>query len=307
MMAGKLYFGPAGWSYPDWKGTVYPGDMKGHPLNFLERWFNMVEINTTFYRLPERRMAENWCLIPKSDDFLFTVKLGQNFTHGREEILKSEREGYIDLFRVFKFYNRLGGILIQFPWSFVFNGSNFDYLKRLVDSFREFVLILEVRHSGWMNEEFLGYINKNGISFCNIDQPAMRNNIGLTDIVSSETGYFRFHGRNLNAWFGDTNRDMRYNYLYSQPELDELICKIKAINEKTGKTYVVGNNHFKGQAVINLLQIKEKLTGENLELPLSLKTVLEGGGPQPMMMTERKKEKKSKPSGGAPSADPMFF
>ena len=71
----KIYTGPAGWSYPDWKGVVYPKGMKIHPLNFLEDYFNMLEINTSFYHLPGLNMVKNWCKILKKKDFLFILSI----------------------------------------------------------------------------------------------------------------------------------------------------------------------------------------------------------------------------------------
>jgi uncharacterized protein YecE (DUF72 family) len=268
----QLYFGPAGWSYPDWKGRVYPKGMKIHPLNFLEQYFSMVEINTTFYHLPDRKVTENWCLIPRSKDFLFTVKLGQRFTHVRKDITKQEKEDYREIFRIIRFYDRLGGVLVQFPWSFRNTMADYDYLKGLLDAFSEFPLFVEFRHSSWLKKEVFEYIHSRDTGYCNIDQPVIGNSIGLTDYVTSDAGYLRLHGRNTKEWFSkDTNRDLRYNYLYDSTEISELVEKLKKIIKKAKKVFVVGNNHFKGQAVKNLLQLKAELTGAPLVLPAGLK------------------------------------
>ncbi|MDD5067430.1 MAG: DUF72 domain-containing protein [bacterium] len=257
----KYYIGPAGWSYPDWKGVVYPRDMKVHPLTFLERYFNMVEINTTFYHVPNLKMVENWCAVLTRNDFQFILKLHQKFTHEREDIRQEEIQANKNVFQVVKYHERMGGILVQFPWSFINIGENFDYLKQLIGWFSDFPLIIEVRHISWHKRDFFEFLNRNNIAFCNIDQPETRNSIKLSDYVTSETGYLRLHGRNKKDWFGEnTSRDKRYNYLYRDEELEELMEKIKTIREKSLKTFVVGNNHFKGQAVVNLLQISSRLS-----------------------------------------------
>ena len=81
----KLYIGTAGWSYPDWKGIVYPEKGKVDELVFLARYFNAVEINNTFYRPPEARVSASWVSRTNDrPDFHFTLKLWQHFTHERE-------------------------------------------------------------------------------------------------------------------------------------------------------------------------------------------------------------------------------
>ena len=267
----KYYLGPAGWSYPDWKEIVYPKGMKGHALNFLEKYFNMVEINTTFYQLPRIPMVENWCKVLTRDDFQFVLKLGQKFTHVRDEITAEDIKGYQNVFKAVKYHERLGGVLIQFPWSFINIGENNEYLKKLLEWFAEFPLIVEVRHVGWHKRSFFEFLNKKNVGFCNIDQPEAVNSIKLTDYVTSDIGYLRFHGRNSKEWFSkNTDRDMRYNYLYNEEEIKQLVEKIKSIHEKGLKIFVVGNNHFKGQAVVNLLQIASLLFDSKVAFPESL-------------------------------------
>ncbi|MBU1076388.1 MAG: DUF72 domain-containing protein [Spirochaetes bacterium] len=264
----QLYMGPAGWSYVDWKGVVYPKGMKAHPLNFLEQFFNMVEINTSFYHLPRLSMVENWCRIVKKKEFQFIMKLGQKFTHVREDITKEEIEGYKNVFSTVKYAGRLGGVLIQFPWSFINIGENNDHLKKLIEWFGDFPLIVEVRHITWHKRPFFEFLNKNNVGFCNIDQPEIKNSITLTDYVTSDIGYLRLHGRNKKEWFGkNTDRDKRYNYLYNKDELGQIMERLRKIHEKGLKTFVVGNNHFKGQAVVNLLQIGSLFSGSKVSLP----------------------------------------
>ena len=276
--ARKIFFGPAGWSYADWQGIVYPKGMKEHPLNFLERFFDMVEINTTFYHVPELKMAERWCLTPKNPEFCFTLKLGQNLTHGRTEITQKEKEAYREVFRLVRFYGRLGGVLIQFPWSFVNIGQNHDYLFKLLDEFAEFPLIVELRHVSWLKRGFFEEIHGREVAFCNIDQPAAKNSIGLTDYVTSEIGYLRLHGRNSSAWFDrNAGRDQRYDYLYSAGELAEIRAVVEKISKKGKKIFIVGNNHFKGQAVINLLQIKAGLAGRKIASAAEIAEILRRG------------------------------
>ena len=81
----------------------------------------------------------------------------------------------------------------------------------------------------------------------------------------------RLHGRNYKNWFSrSAGRDARYNYLYGEEELDEWVERIKGLGEKSRDVFVVTNNHYQGQALANALQLKNKLTGEKVDVPLDL-------------------------------------
>src|SRR5918996_3256205 len=80
----RIRIGPAGWSYPDWKGQVYPKPQpRGFdPLAYLAQFFDAVEINSTFYRIPDAKTTERWVArVAEHPDFRFTAKLWQGFTH----------------------------------------------------------------------------------------------------------------------------------------------------------------------------------------------------------------------------------
>jgi uncharacterized protein YecE (DUF72 family) len=86
--------------------------------------------------------------------------------------------------------------------------------------------------------------------------------------ATSDVGYIRLHGQNLESWFReDAGRDERYNYLYSTDELDPWIRRIMAVSEETRETYVIANNHFQGQAPTNALQIKSMISGQKVSVP----------------------------------------
>jgi len=271
----KLFIGTAGWSYKDWEGIVYPLK-KGsgfHALVYLAQYINMVEINSTFYRLPSVNISLSWLKKVQSfPEFLFTVKLFQVFTHDRKNF--SQRD--IDLFKSgiepLLAGRRLAAVLIQFPWSFTGSSAHYDYLNKLFKSFGDFPLTLEIRHSSWNTPQFYDLLKEHNVAFCNIDQPVFENSIQPSSIATNrDFSYVRLHGRNYKTWFKkDAGRDARYNYLYSGNELDEWTERIKDLGKKSGRVFVVTNNHYQGQALTNALQLKNKLTGEKLDLPLSL-------------------------------------
>ena len=87
-------------------------------------------------------------------------------------------------------------------------------------------------------------------------------------MTTSSIGYVRLHGRNYENWFRDKAvRDDRYNYLYSLDELDPWITNIKEVAAHTKETYVITNNHFRGQAVVNALEIKSTLEERKVAAP----------------------------------------
>ena len=270
-----FYIGTAGWSYKDWEGIVYP-QKKGagfHALVFLAQYINVVEINSTFYRPPALRMSWSW--IKRVDgypNFLFTVKLHQVFTHQRKGFSQKDVNEFKGGIEPLKAHNRLAAILIQFPWSFARNTLHINYLTGLFKAFADFPLALEIRHSSWDNQEFYDLLAEHKVCFCNIDQPLIGKSIKPTAICTNpELSYVRLHGRNYKNWFNETaGRDERYNYLYSKDELEEWIERIKNLGKKSKKVVVITNNHYRGQALANALQIKNMVTQEKLEIPLDL-------------------------------------
>lgn len=270
-----FYIGTAGWSYKDWEGIVYPAKKGGnfHPLLFLAKFIDIVEINSTFYRPPALRISLSWIKrVQGFPYFLFTVKLHQIFTHQRKGFSQKDVDEFKTGIEPLRAHNRLAAILIQFPWSFARSLSHINYLISLFRLFEEFPLALEIRHSSWANEEFYDLLSEHKVSFCNIDQPLIGKSIKPTTICTNPAlSYVRLHGRNYKNWFNErAGRDERYNYLYSKDELEEWIGRIKDLGKKSKKVVVITNNHYRGQALANALQIKNMVTQEKLDIPLDL-------------------------------------
>jgi len=270
----KIRIGPAGWAYKDWEGAVYPQKpgAKFDPLEYLARFFNTVEINSSFYRPFSAATAKSWARrVSGTSDFMFTAKLHRLFTHDRgkatDEDEKQVREGLEALHGA----GRFGALLVQFPWS----SKNTDevrlYLTKLIDRFKDYPLVLEVRHSSWNNPQIYEWLEEVGVGICNVDQPLFKKSIKPAVVTTSQIGYVRLHGRNYQDWFREkAPRDDRYNYLYSLDELEPWITRIKEIAAKTKESYVITNNHFRGQAVVNALEIKATLEEERVSAPAPL-------------------------------------
>ena len=112
------------------------------------------------------------------------------------------------------------------------------------------------------------WLQERGVGICNIDQPVFSKSIRPAALTTSPVGYIRMHGRNYQNWFRDkAPRDERYNYLYSFDELDPWLKRIKEVAEQTRETYVITNNHFRGQAVVNAVEIEAALKEKRVPAP----------------------------------------
>ena len=264
--------GPAGWSYQDWEGIVYPPPKKGtkfDPLVYLSDFFDTIELNNTFYRPPTSTMTKSWARRVQSNPrFKFTAKLYRNFTHARESLTEADEGAFKGGLAPLVEAGRLGALLLQFPYSFHNTDENRDFVRRLADQFREYPLVLEVRHASWDRAPAYRFLREIGMGFCNVDQPQVSFSIGPTKTVTSKIGYLRLHGRNAKEWFReDAGRDARYDYLYNEFELFEISERIRAIAKEAEEVYVITNNHYRGKAATNALELKAKLGEKDLKVP----------------------------------------
>jgi uncharacterized protein YecE (DUF72 family) len=254
-----IRIGPAGWAYKDWEGVVYPSKKpKGfHRVAYLAQYFDTIDINSSFYGPPRPSAAKAWTeRVQANDPFRFTAKLYQAFTHTRNATSQDEhdfKEGIAPLIEA----GRLGALLLQFPWSFRFEPENRLYLLDLQKRFREYPLVLEVRHASWAEPGVVDFLEQLEIGLCNIDQPLFKRSIKPGAEPTSATGYIRLHGRNYKNWFSEkADVRERYNYLYSVDELSSWVDRAQVLAERTNDTYVVSNNHNIGKRSRTLLNSK---------------------------------------------------
>ena len=264
---GILRIGPAGWAYDDWKGTVYPADMPRslHPLTFLCERFDTVEINVSFYRPITANMSKSW--IEKTagnPNFVFAAKLWERYTHQRSAFPSDHETATFKAgLEPLHAADKLGALLAQFPWSFRRTTDNRKHLARIIETYTEYPIALELRHDSWLNDAVYDGLRKRNVAFCNIDQPIFDRSIAPTEIVTADIAYVRLHGRNREAWFReDATRDERYDYKYSTDELQPWVDKIRHMRERAKQVYVVTNNHFRGQAVENAIELQQMLAKE---------------------------------------------
>ncbi len=264
--------GPAGWSYRDWKGIVYPPKMPRsiHPLTYLSGFFDTVEVNTTFYAPPNWKHSADWVgKVADNPRFMFTLKLWQRFTHQRDDWPSGEdTQRVLDGLAPLAETGRLGAILVQFPWSFKRTPENRAWLARVIDTFSAHPLAVEIRHVSWNRPEVYEGLAERRVAFCNIDQPLFRDSIAPTAQVTARVGYVRLHGRNYDDWFRDDAKPKdRYNYLYSPGELKPWVEKVEHIRMRADEIFVITNNHYRGQAVVNAFELEAGLGKTGFEIP----------------------------------------
>jgi uncharacterized protein YecE (DUF72 family) len=282
----QVRIGTAGWSYKDWDGIFYPSGMqrsRQHPLEYLARFFDTTEINTSFYGPLKPELAKLWCrrVGAVNKNFLFTAKLYRAFTHSPSAVMEPTSAATIrptdeDESRTREGLDaiaaeaRLGALLIQFPLSFKNTSLNREYLDRLLRQFIEYPRVVEVRHSSWNDAETLAAFSQKNVGFCNIDQPVLGRSLTPTEHVTGAIGYVRLHGRNYAQWFDSDNRNDRYNYLYNEGELAAWKERVESVSERAQTTYVITNNHFESKAGVNALELKAMISGKRVLAPATL-------------------------------------
>ncbi|MBN1547288.1 MAG: DUF72 domain-containing protein [Syntrophaceae bacterium] len=281
--SGMIRVGPAGWNYKDWYGNVYPEPKsKGFKeLDFIANFFDTAEINSTFYRPPNSFMGSAWVRkLGHNPNFKFTAKLWQRFTHDRKEFTNEEVKLVTDGIDPLAQSDKLGALLCQFPWSFRNNDENKKWLITIFDTFHNYPLVVELRHASWDKEEIYTFLDNRDVGFATIDQPVIGQSIAFKPVRTGPIGYVRMHGRNYKDWFPkknktenqEKNKMSRYDYYYSADEIKEITEKVKQVAEGSKETYVVQNNHPRGQAVANATQIRAGLGEAILRLPETMFT-----------------------------------
>ena len=295
-----ILIGTSGWSYDDWVGNFYPERLKnakGEWLEYYGQHLKTVEINSTFYRMPEEFVIKSW--LKKAapfNGFEFSLKLPQLVTH--EAIVKDSGRKAAQIAKSFE--NKcvkplgendlLGAVLIQLSPYFRRHDqkTKADNLPKLESLFElinheEYDYAIEFRHSSWLNQqrddlepETLKLLMRSNIANCHLDGPGFP----ITNTATADHGYVRFHGRNRDLWFkgnkansaikpvpDDDERMNRYDYLYTKEELQDWLPRIKGQTSKmegggegeNRKKRIYFNNHPNAQAVKNAFMLMDLL------------------------------------------------
>ena len=270
----NIKIGPAGWSYADWRGMVYPesAGSKFDTLALVAKYFDIAEINSSFYHPPAPSTARSWLKrIEHNPDFTFTAKLYKVFTHARGKSTTDDEKAFREGIDPLAEAGKLGAVLIQFPWSFKNEREERSYLTQLIERFKDYPLVVELRHSSWIKPTIFQTLEDLGAGFCNIDQPLFDDSIKPSAEVTSTIGYVRFHGRNYGNWFREDADVMeRYDYLYTPDQLEPWLPRIKEVAAKAQKTFVITNNHARGQSLVNAFETLALLEEQRVPGPAQL-------------------------------------
>ena len=261
---GVWRIGTSGWSYPpntglgSWTGVFYPLT-KTDELKFYSRYFNAVEINSTFYRPCNPKTAETW-VRRTPDDFEFTVKAWQQFTHAKglwtPADVEEFKSGILPLIEA----GKLGCVLFQFPASFRHTPETMDKLKSLLGLFGEYPKAVELRHRSW--EDALQTLETFDAVPAFIDEPKFRDSIRQEiEAGPGQVLYLRFHGRKFDKWWKHEHRNERYDYLYKAEELQPYAVRLKSIIEDKDiqRAYIFFNNHPGAKAIANAVMLRAQL------------------------------------------------
>jgi uncharacterized protein YecE (DUF72 family) len=275
----SIYIGTSGWSYPKgegtWKGYFYPSG-KINELEYYSRFFNTVELNSSFYRPPNPGYVYNWARhVPKG--FLFAVKLWQKFTHPKMYEQATGEEAVISRADVDTFERsleplvktgKLGALLAQFPPSFKNDDYGRQILAAIHNAFGQYPLAVELRHRSWSDDgSTAGFLRERNIAWVQIDEPKFKTSVAAEIPLTADMAYFRFHGRNAKEWWtGDS--ETRYRYLYSPEEIAGLAQKVRETAAGTRLLFAFFNNHWQGYAPRNAVDMKKSLQLPFEEIPV---------------------------------------
>ncbi|MCM8784073.1 MAG: DUF72 domain-containing protein [Candidatus Omnitrophica bacterium] len=244
MKKGRVFIGTSGYSYAHWgDGLFYPEGLRENKwLEYYSKFFNTVELNVTFYRLPRRSTFENWYKkTPK--DFVFVVKGSRYITHVKK--LNGINDDLLKLFNLLKeLKEKLGIVLWQFPPDMKLDIKRLEKFCKDISGYK-IRYAFEFRHSSWFNEEVYTLLRNYNFSLCIAHSPFWP----MVEIVTSDFIYLRFHG-------GKT----LYGSEYTEKELKFWVDKAKIWIEKGIDLYAYFNNDACGYAVKNAIRLKDLLT-----------------------------------------------
>ena len=197
----RLIVGTSGYSYKEWKGTFYPSDLPAAKmLPYYAEHFGSVEINNTFYRMPEAKTLEKWAG-EVGNTFLFVLKAPQRITHQKKLAgAEDDVRHFLDVANVLG--PKLGPLLFQLP----------PYFRKDVEKLRAFLSLipagcrvaLEVRHDSWYDEEVYDALREHDAALCAADTDEVADPAALV-VPTSSWGYLRlrrtdYSDEQLTAW-----------------------------------------------------------------------------------------------------------
>lgn len=254
-----LYLGTSGYYYADWVGPFYPQGMTKHDyLPYYTGFFNSVEINYTHYGQPTQSTMQG--MVDRTPEgFKFAVKSYKDMTIGRSQdpvVYREYRYGIEPLIKS----GKLGCILLQFPNGFNLTKANVNHLAFIRQQWPDLPIAVEFRHASWVEDSrTFDFLREKELAYCCVDEPQINGLVPPVVELTALYGYVRFHGRNAEKWYKSDHAWERYNYRYSQAEMEEWVPRVKELQAKTEDVYVYFNNHYGANAAQNAQQFQALL------------------------------------------------
>jgi len=276
METGKIFVGTASWSDPGFIERWYPKKMPaGERLGWYAQHFDMVEVNSTFYSVPDPRMVERWCATTP-DDFTFDVKLHQLFSFhstpakllppdlqklaeaNAKGIVKSTPELQKALLKIFlrsasifQDAGKLGVFLLQLSPAFSPRKHELDELIPLIEMLTGYDLAIEFRNRNWAVgdrlESTIDFVRQRRAIFVNVDAPASDHFMvmpsDVDEVTNSKVAYLRLHGRNAKAYITGKTVAARFDYDYSESEIAEVAHRSRRLAKDARELHVIFNNN----------------------------------------------------------------
>jgi uncharacterized protein YecE (DUF72 family) len=273
----EIRIGTCSWADEALSKHWYPPGIKpGDRLAYYAERFDTVEVDSTYYRLPEESMVARWAE-RTPDDFVMHVKAfglmtrhpvkleslppdlrdeAQTDERGRVDRPSREFRGkvfqrFLEALEPLRSAGKLGGILFQFPSYVVYKDRSLDYLRWAREQVGGNEMLVEFRHESWLGDEHrdetLGFLEELGATNVIVDAPRIEGAKNLVPTVlalTSPTAYVRFHGRNASTWNKrGGGAAERFDYLYSDEELREWVGPLRELSEQAEQAYAFFNNN----------------------------------------------------------------
>jgi uncharacterized protein YecE (DUF72 family) len=291
------------WADEDYVGVLYPEDLPAKQrLSGYARWFDHVEVNSTYYAIPQRSTVEGW-LAQTPSNFTFNVKLHRVFSQSPLRAVESGElvPKLLDAVEPLVKQKRLAAFFLVMPPSFGPDRRKLAELDAIAEALSPHVLAIELRHRGWVTgaqkEKTLDYFREHRLAWIAVDMPRIEDStlMPAVDVVTdSRCAYFRLHGRNPHYLEAKTAAE-GHTYAYSDAELKEIAERVRRLAGQAEFVHVVANNHARDFAPKSALAL-QKLFG--LEPPSPVKfdvqeTLFDEPAEEPKAKTKKRSGKKN--------------
>ncbi|NIM29595.1 MAG: DUF72 domain-containing protein [Gammaproteobacteria bacterium] len=232
-MRAATHIGTSGWQYGHWKEVFYPKKLKQKEwLEYYARYFDCVEVNSSFYGLPTVETIAAWCEhVPAR--FIFSVKAPRRITHFKK--LKNCEAELRELFRRLETFDRhLGPVLFQLPPRWRCNLGRLEGFISALPSGRR--VAFEFRDPSWHNEDVYALLESRSMAFCIFDSGGFTAPI----VDRGNLVYVRLHGP-VAAYTGS----------YRAPRLRIWVDRAQAWNRRNKEVFIFFDNDERGYAVKN--------------------------------------------------------